>query len=233
LRVGRQTEESCESWGTEQRGEKVRGDNLIVPGTSSGGYSYLSVGNMAGKNVISTVGQILVELGIAAERNVACDWVTNRSPLGDDLPAPPRLRYRLMAIHARLGGDWSRLEEKRRRPLLFDFQVDDKTLIEVDRRRHFSSSRMATLDFYDDLDHMLDVNLYKELCSKFSSAADRYQSKRGASDFPFPGGRTAQRAYFDVAKDLLSSAYGYRLIRLPAADEELIESIGLSLRVLL
>lgn len=188
---------------------------------------------MAGKNAVSEVQQVLEDLGIAARRGVGFPWITNRSPLGDEYPAPPRVRYRLMAIHARLGGDWSHFEGKRRRPLGFDFQINDKTLIEVDQRFHFSSARMSTLDFYEDLDHSLDVELYRELCLSFSTAADRYRSKREASDFPFPGGRTAQRAYFDAAKDLLAPAYGYRLIRLPAADDDLIESIELRLRVLL
>ncbi|HEX6299261.1 MAG TPA: hypothetical protein VF148_02205 [Acidimicrobiia bacterium] len=174
-----------------------------------------------------------MDLGIDAQRNVACDWVTNRSPLGDEFPAPPRVRYRLMAIHARLGGDWSRLEQKRSMPIRFAFQVDDETLIEVDRRFHFSSARLSTLDFYEDLDHSLDVELYRELSSRFSPEADRYQSKREASDFPFPGGRIAQCAYFDAVKDLLSAGFGFRLIRLPAADDDLLESIGLRLRVLL
>lgn len=186
---------------------------------------------MAG-NVVSIAERTLVDLGIASRRNVTFGWVTNRSPLGDEFPAPPRVKYRLMAIHIRLGGDWSRLEQKRQQPLSFDFQVDD-TLIEIDRRYHFSSARMSTLDFYEDLDHTLDLDQYRELCSRFSGDADRYQSTRETADFPFPGGRTAQRAYFDAAKDLLSAAHGYRLIRLPAADDELVESIGTRLRLLL
>lgn len=144
-----------------------------------------------------------------------------------------RVRYRLMAVHARLGGDLSALEQKRHTPLRFDFQVDDKTLIEVDRKEHFSSYRMSSLEFYDGLNHDLDIDSYRKLCSKFADSADRYSANRDTPDFPFPGGRSAQRAYFDAAKDLLVPANDYRLIRLPAADEELIESIGLRLRVLL
>lgn len=195
--------------------------------------SYRFGGRMSEKNVVARVEEILSDLGIPSDRDVAFKWITNRAPLGDDFPAPPRVRYRLMAIHARLGGDWTRLEEKRRAALRFNFQVDDTTLIEVDRHFHFSSARLSTLDFYDDLDHSLDVESYRQLCVRFSTAADRYRSQREASDFPFPGGRTAQRAYFDAAKDLLAAAYGYRLIRLPAADNDLIQNIGLSLRVLL
>lgn len=183
--------------------------------------------------MVSNVHQILSDLGLAVGRRVALPWLDNRAPLGDEFPAPPRVRYRLMAIHARLGGDWTRLEQKRRAPLRFDFQVDDSILIEVERRYHFSSARMATLDFYDELDHDLDLSLHRELCERFSQAADRYQRKREAPDFPFPRGRSAQRAYFDAAKDLLAAAHGFRLIRLPAADRGLVEGIDLRLRVLL
>ncbi|MFP3883794.1 MAG: hypothetical protein ACLFRT_14430 [Actinomycetota bacterium] len=137
-----------------------------------------------------------------------------------------------MAIHSRLGGDWAQLEQKRRIPIRFDFQIGNK-LIEVEGRHHFSSSRMSTLDFYDDIEHDLNVDWYRELCSKFSDKADRYHAKREAVDFPFPGGRTAQRAYFDAVKDLLAPAYGLRLIRLPAADDDLVDSISLTLRALL
>lgn len=188
---------------------------------------------MAGRNAVSHVQQILDDLGITADRDVAFKWITNRAPLGDEVPIPPRVRYRLMAMHARLGGEWSKLEEKRRAPLRFDFRIDDSTLIEVEERFHFSSARLSTLDFYDDLAHGLDLDLHRELCAKFATVADRYQWKREAPDFPFPGGRSAQRAYFDAAKDLLSAANGYRLIRVPAADDDLIEGIGLRLRVLL
>lgn len=187
---------------------------------------------MSGKKLISHVEHTLTDLGIAAQRNVAFKWLTNRSPLDDDYPAPPQIRYRLMAIHTRLGGDWTRLEMKHRAPIYFHFQVDN-TLIQVDPRHHFSSARMSTLDFYDEIKHDLNVDLYRELCSKFAAKADRYHAKREAADFPFPGGRTAQRAYFDAAKDLLAPAYGFRLIRLPAADDELIRNIRLTLRVLL
>lgn len=188
---------------------------------------------MAGRNAVAQVQGILDDLGLDALPNASFEWMTNRAPLGDDISVPPRVRYRLMAIHARLGGDWSKLERKRRTPIRFDFQIDDSTLIDVDRRYHFSSARRSTLNFYEELDHGLDLNLYGELCDRFSTNADRYQSTRVAADFPFPGGRSAQRAYFDAAKDLLSVANGYRLIRLQAADEEQVESLGLSLRVLL
>ena len=185
---------------------------------------------MQRKRMIERVEAILEELGLPCEQNVSFNWMTNRVPMEKGDPAPPRVRYRLMAIHARLGGDLSALERKRRTPLRFDFLIEDKTLVEVESRAHFSSHRMSTLEFYDGLDHNLDVDLYRKLCSRFSDIQN--EGSRDATDFPFPGGRSAQRAYFDAVKDLLVPAHDYRLIRLPAADEELIENIPLSLRVL-
>lgn len=180
---------------------------------------------------LAYVGEVLNHLGLLAKRQVTFTWMSNRVPLDGDVP--PRIRYRLMAVHSRLGGDWERLEQKRRSPLHFDFQVEETTLIAVDRRHSFTSARNQTLGYYEGLQHSLPIPQYRDLCHKFSDKADRYQAKRDAPDFPFSGGRGAQRAYFDIAKDLVVPANGYRLIRLPAADAELIEGIELRLRVLL
>ena len=180
---------------------------------------------------LAYVDEVLTHLGLVAKRHVTFTWISNRVPLDGDVP--PRVRYRLMAVHSRLGGDWERLEQKRKSPLHFDFQVEETTLIAVDRRHSFTSARNQTLAYYEGLRHSLAVSQYRDLCRQFSDKADRYQAKRDAPDFPFPGGRASQRAYFDIAKDLAAAANGYRLIRLPAADTELIEGIELRLRVLL
>lgn len=164
---------------------------------------------------------------------VTFDWLTNRAPLEDEKSPPPRVVYRLTALHARLGGDWERLRNKRTRLLTYDFVVNDEVLIEVDQLFHFSSARQETLDFYDGLDHSLDIRRYRELCTGFTDEADKYQRNLEAPDFPFKGGRTAQRAYFDAVKDLLAPAYGYRVIRLPAATDEQVDGIPLTIRVLL
>jgi hypothetical protein len=186
---------------------------------------------MSAKNLLSHTDQLLRELGVETEQNVGFRWMSNRVPLSGEVP--PRIRYRLIAVHTRLGGEWSELEKKRAMPLRFDFRVEDTILVELDTRHHFSSARRTTLDFYDGLRHSLDFNSYRDLCNTFSTEADRYQAKREALDFPFPGGRTAQRAYFDFAKDVLAPAHGFRLIRIPVANEEQVEKLELRLRVLL
>ncbi len=50
--------------------------------------------------------------------------------------------------------------------------------------------------------------------------ADRYRATKNAPDFPIPGSRTAQRAYLDAARDLLGPAMGYRVIRIPAPEQD-------------
>ena len=47
-----------------------------------------------------------------------------------------------------------------------------------------------------------------------------------AVDFPFPGGRTAQRAYFDACRDLLGPAFGYRVIRIPAPSRNVMAAVA-------
>jgi hypothetical protein len=88
------------------------------------------------------------------------------------------------------------------------------------------------LDFYDGIDHGLDLSQYRDLCSQYRDSADKYLRGREAVGFSFPGGLTAQRAYFDTTKDMLAAAQGYRLIRLPAPDGELTGAAKLALRVL-
>jgi hypothetical protein len=183
--------------------------------------------------VVDEVEQLLQDRGFRLERQVRFDWLTSRAPLEPDIELPSALKYRLLALHAQLGGDSTRMAMKRRHYLRFDLLVDDTTLIEVDESQHFTSARLTSLDFYDDTEHQLDVKSYRDLCEQYRESADSYMRGRDAVDFPFPGGRTAQRAYFDTTKDFLAAAHGYRLIRLPAPEGELTAFAELSLRVLL
>jgi hypothetical protein len=185
------------------------------------------------ESAIDSVRHELQSSGMEIREGVTFDWLTNRAPHENEPPLPPRIMYRLIALHSRLGGDWLKLEKKRKRLLSYHFLVNEEVLIEVDRYFHFSSARLETLGFYEPLNHSLDIRRYRKLCEQFAERADRYQQRREAPDFAFEGGRTAQRAYFDTVKDLLAPAYGYRVVRLPAATDEQTENISLTLRVLL
>lgn len=188
---------------------------------------------MSNGNVVDEVEERLRSMGVDLDRGVTFDWLTNRTPVDEDAQIPSRVKYRLLALHGHLGGDFAALSDKPRRYLSVDFQVGETTLMEVDRLHHFTSERLASLGFYDDLEHRLDLGLYRKLCSQHRDSADAYQRSREASDFPFEGGRRAQRAYFDTVQDLLLPAKGYRLIRLPVPDNEITDVVEMTLRVLI
>jgi hypothetical protein len=48
--------------------------------------------------------------------------------------------------------------------------------------------------------------------------ADRYRAGKPTRDFPFAGGRRAQRAYFDAFRDLVAPSFGLRVLRVPAPE---------------
>ena len=187
---------------------------------------------MTARRVVDEVQEFLQQRGFEVDRKVRFDWLTSRAPTELDISLPSQIKYRLMALHARLGGDWPKLSSKRRHYLRVDLCVDATTLIEVDDTQHFSSARLDSLEFYDGLDHGLNVELYRQLCSQHQESADKYSRGREAVDFPFSGGRSAQRAYFDTTKDFLTVANGYRLIRLPVPNGELTSAADLALEAL-
>lgn len=199
-----------------------------MPGTSR-----LFSAAVAKREVLNAVREVIRAEGMESQVNVACSWITNHVPTEFDLSTPPRLLYRLTALHMRLGGDWEQRLTKRELPLRFDLKVGEDKLIEIDFRNHFSSARLDSLDFYDGLDHSLDLSEYRELCEVHREAADRFQRSRQTAEFPFPGGRSAQVAFFDCAKDLLAPAHGFDLIRLPAPDGEMTSEMARRLRGLL
>lgn len=175
---------------------------------------------------------LLKQRGLDVEESVRFDWLTSKTPMETDSSVPPQVKYRLISIHRELGGDWLRLPKKRLQYLRVGIKVGDSTLIELDTLHHFSSARLKTLEMYEGLEHGLDIDAYRALCHEHLEQADKYQRTREAPDFPFAGGRTAQTAYFDAAKDLICPAFGYRLIRIPLPEGKLTESAKLALRVL-
>lgn len=155
--------------------------------------------------------------GIDLEPAVRLPWL---SGLGHTEPeansAPLALREQLAALHSALGGSDTKLHGKRRQALRVDFTFPGRFIIELDEFQHFTSSRLMTLDYYAGLDHDLDIGVYRRLCVRHMAEADAYRRTKEAADFPFPGGRTAQRAYLDACRDLLGPAFGYRIIRIAA-----------------
>lgn len=132
----------------------------------------------------------------------------------------------IAGIFRALGGDEAALASKRPLSLKPDGYIGApyNSLLEFDEFQHFSSARERTLS-------LLPANLplgysrahYLELCRVHRADADRYRHAKQAPEFNFPGGRTAQRAYFDCFRDLLPSLYGLRpTIRITEFDVQSI-----------
>jgi hypothetical protein len=123
-------------------------------------------------------------------------------------------------MHARLGGDEPLVRAKAQRPLSPDFVLPNGQLVEVDEIQHFTSDRLRTLELYPpEVSLGFDLGFYRDLCDRHHRTADRYRADKTATDFPFPGGRRAQRAFLDAVRDLLAPYLaGHPVLRVPAPE---------------
>jgi hypothetical protein len=127
----------------------------------------------------------------------------------------------LAAIYARLRGDVSVLYASRENLLLPVDLVHPPTgtVIEVDAREHFTSSRLTALELYpDDVALGFDLEEYKELCRELAGETDGIARGLAAKGFGF-GGVPRERAYHDALRDLAVPAMGHPpLVRIAAID---------------
>jgi hypothetical protein len=161
--------------------------------------------------------------GIRFSRGVSVAWLTNRGHLEVDF-ADQLERDRAAAIakiYGALGGDEQLLAGKRRGsdPRL-DLVIHGEALaVEIDEIQHFTSDRLVALDLYPrDAAVGFDIEHYRTLIERWRYAGDRYRASKSCTDFPFAGGRRAQRAYFDAFRDLVGPVFGLRILRIPAPE---------------
>lgn len=112
-----------------------------------------------------------------------------------------------------LGGNVDATGRKGRSSICCDAYIggDHNFIIEFDEFQHFSSPRLHTLRLYpQDLCIGFGLKEYSHWCEEHRGRADGYRSAKTTVDFDFHGGRTAQRAYFDVMKDLVPEVHGLR-----------------------
>lgn len=150
-------------------------------------------------------------------------WLTNRGHLHlEEIGASIGLVNTLREIYLALGGDEQALASKRpgSDPTPDFLYGPSSQLLEVDEIQHFTSDRRLTLEMYPStLSLGFDINAYSGLCTTWSATADRYRATKQTRDFPHPGGRRAQRAYFDALRDLAAPAFGNGpVIRIPAPE---------------
>lgn len=104
-------------------------------------------------------------------------------------------------------------------------------MVEVDEVQHFTSYRAVTLELLRSRRRQ-DLDSYRELCMTWSPKADRYRAARGAKGFPGLFGRSRQRAYNDLLRDLVAPAMGYKILRIPAPMASGSEAYGASAAML-
>ena len=102
-----------------------------------------------------------------------------------------------------LDGDPAKLRAKTRGAMRADFLLLPSRHVEYDERSHFTRVRMATFARYpDDVPLAFDADAFCELCEHHYVRAERGFAHKTADEFPGPGGRMRQRAYFDAFRDL-------------------------------
>jgi hypothetical protein len=139
--------------------------------------------------------------------NPSFGWMTNKQ--AEDDSGEPYVSLR--AIFKALRGNAEAHALKRERPLNCDasFGGSYNFIFEFDEIQHFSSFRLKTFDFYPQgLKLGYNLERYRDYCKKHMVEANSYRQAKTTDDFPFAGGRTAQRAYFDAVRDLLPPVHG-------------------------
>ena len=146
------------------------------------------------------------ELGIEVEVNRKFDWLTNRITPSEEA---------LWRIFIALDGDPEGMQSKRSCRLTPDgFLPEYECIIEFDELQHFTAFRSQAFEHYPEDVHLgFDIDTYRSWCDQHAISA----LKKGASgyrkrkpEFPFDGGRAAQRALFDACRDLLPPWHGLK-----------------------
>ena len=165
-------------------------------------------------------------------QNQSFDWLCEQGHVGLERVAKARRDPALVApvtaaldvlaaIYARLKGDVSVLHASRENLLLpVDLvHAPSGTVVEVDGREHFTSSRLLALDLYPAGTPLgFDLEAYRELCREWCATTDALSRGLPAKGFGF-GGVQRERAYHDALRDLATPAMGHPpLIRIAAVD---------------
>ena len=190
-----------------------------------------TIGPVAAGEVSAAFGRAAAEDGIVL-RAASFDWLCEQGHVGLErvakarrdpaLAAPVTAALEVLAeIFARLGGDVPVLHAARENLLLPVelFHEGTGTIVKVDDVRHFTSFRLAALEFYPaDAALGFDRGSHEELCRAWSASTDGIERGLAAKGFGF-GGVQRQRAYRDALLDLGAPAMGHPpVVRIAAVD---------------
>lgn len=154
------------------------------------------------------------------EPNQRVPGLTGKAHREPSISVPAEVVDRLAVMFEALGGVPALLDGKRPSGLPLDFVLAPTTIIELDEFQHFTSARLRSLDFYEGVNHGLDLDRYRRLCRQHAGRADLYGTAQPTVDFPFSGGRPSQRAFLDAARDLIGPVLGYRVIRIASPNSD-------------
>ena len=150
---------------------------------------------------------LLADLRIGVEKPFF-PWLTTQI-----LPGSSGTNDVLWEIFLSLGGSPEGMRSKNARKLSPDGYIKKMNcLIEFDELQHFTKYRRNTLEFYpSDAPLGFNLDLYKNWCDKYAATAFKKGPagyRKAKKEFPFEGGRAAQRALFDACRDLMPMAHG-------------------------
>jgi hypothetical protein len=167
------------------------------------------------------VARLAASAGLEFQRGASVSWLTNKGHLADVVAdkLDEQTLAALRSIYQELGGDELLLASKRSGSNPGIDLLHGALAIEVDEIQHFTTDRTRTLEFYPpDTDVLFKTDVYRATIRLWHERADRYRASKPTRDFPFAGGRRAQRAYFDAFRDLVAPSFGLRVLRVPAPE---------------
>lgn len=154
-------------------------------------------------------------------------WLTRQGHLNPlvQATAPQDVLEALATIFRALDGDEARLSRNRGgNPSAPDLvHAGTGILVEIDELPHFTGRRARTFGSYPvDTPLAFDLDDYRALIERHHVAAEAILAREDAKEFPFPGGRQAQRAYGDALRDLLAPVFtGHPVIRVAVPEQSL------------
>ena len=169
------------------------------------------------------VARLAASDGLEFQRGASLPWLTNKGHLAEVVAGTldEETLSAMRSIYQKLGGDESLLASKRSGSDPLIDLLHGALAIEVDEIQHFTTDRLCTFELYPpDADLLFNVDEYRAAILLWHQRGDRYRASKPTRDFPFAGGRRAQRAYFDAFRDLVAPSFGLRVLRVPAPECE-------------
>ena len=137
-------------------------------------------------------------LGLEVTNKHGFPWLTNHIAPADTA---------LWKIFLSLNGDPDGMQGKQGRRLVPDGYLPAyKRIVEFDELQHFTAYRRLTFNHYPpDAPMGFDISAWRAWCDQYEVDALRkgaWGYRQPKAEFPFDGGRAAQRALFDAVRDL-------------------------------